>query len=113
MKLPVFQPSFASFSNIFGRKPLILTSILFFFVGAVIAGVAKNFVYMLVGRSLQGVGGGGIIALSEIIVTDIVPLRLRGNYFGILSAMWSIGSVTGPILGGGFSENVTWVWISH
>ncbi|KAJ9210636.1 hypothetical protein DTO166G4_7779 [Paecilomyces variotii] len=109
----VFQPSFASFSNIFGRKPLILTSILFFFVGAVIAGVAKNFVYMLVGRSLQGVGGGGIIALSEIIVTDIVPLRLRGNYFGILSAMWSIGSVTGPILGGGFSENVTWRWIFY
>ncbi|GAD96995.1 MFS transporter, putative [Paecilomyces variotii No. 5] len=109
----VFQPSFASFSNIFGRKPLILTSILFFFVGAVIAGVAKNFVYMLVGRSLQGVGGGGIIALSEIIVTDIVPLRLRGNYFGILSAMWSIGSVTGPILGGGFAENVTWRWIFY
>jgi MFS family permease len=64
---------------------------------------------MLVGRSLQGVGGGGIIALSEIVVTDIVPLRLRGQYFGILSAMWSVGSVTGPILGGGFSENVTWV----
>lgn len=111
MKPPVFQPSFASFSNIFGRKPLVLTSILFFFVGAVIAGVAKNFTYMLVGRSLQGIGGGGIIALTEIIVTDIIPLRLRGNYFGILSAMWSIGSVTGPILGGGFAENVTWVCI--
>ncbi|KAL1879606.1 hypothetical protein Plec18167_004067 [Paecilomyces lecythidis] len=109
----VFQPSFASFSNIFGRKPLVLTSILFFFVGAVIAGVAKNFTYMLVGRSLQGIGGGGIIALSEIIVTDIIPLRLRGNYFGILSAMWSIGSVTGPILGGGFAENVTWRWIFY
>lgn len=105
----VFQPSFASLSNIFGRKPLILISILFFFVGAVVGAVAKNFTYMLVGRSIQGVGGGGIIALTEIIVTDIVPLRLRGQYFGILSAMWSVGSVVGPILGGGFSENVTWV----
>jgi MFS family permease len=105
----VFQPSFASLSNIFGRKPIVLTSIVFFFVGAVVAAVAKNFTYMLVGRSIQGVGGGGIIALTEIIVTDIVPLRLRGQYFGILSAMWSVGSVAGPILGGGFSENVSWV----
>ena len=106
---PVFQPNFTSFSNIFGRRPLVLTAILFFFVGTVVASVSKNFTYMLVGRSIQGVGGGGIIALSEVIVTDLVPLRLRGKYFGILSSMWSVGSVTGPILGGGFSQNVTWV----
>ena len=52
---------------------------------------------MLVGRSLQGVGGGGIIALSEIIVTDLVPLRVRGVWFGYLSSMWALGSVTGPV----------------
>lgn len=86
-----------------------LTALTFFFVGTVVASVAKNFTYMLVGRSIQGVGGGGIIALSEVIVTDIVPLRHRGSYVGILSAMWSIGSVLGPILGGGFAQNVTWV----
>ncbi len=71
--------------------------------------MAKDFTYVLVGRSIQGVGGGGLIALSEVIVTDLVPLRLRGQYFGILSAMWSLGSVTGPILGGGFAQDVTWV----
>ncbi|OJJ31224.1 hypothetical protein ASPWEDRAFT_119448 [Aspergillus wentii DTO 134E9] len=109
----VFQPSFASFSNIFGRRPLVLTAILLFFVGTVVAAVSKNFTYMLVGRSIQGVGGGGILALSEVIVTDLVPLRLRGQYFGILSAMWSVGSVTGPILGGGFSQDVTWRWIFY
>lgn len=105
----VFQPTFASLSNIFGRKPLIFLSVLFFLVGTIVASVAKDATYMLVGRSVQGVGGGGVIALSEIVVTDLVPLRLRGQYFGILSAMWSIGSVTGPILGGGFAQNVTWV----
>jgi MFS family permease len=52
---------------------------------------------MLVGRSLQGVGGGGIIALSEIIVTDLVPLRYRGTWFGYLSSMWAVGSVSGPV----------------
>lgn len=50
-----------------------------------------------------------MLALTEVIVTDLVPLRLRGQYFGILSAMWSVGSVTGPILGGGFAQDVTWV----
>ena len=88
---------------------MILIAILFFFVGTVVAAVAKDFTYMLVGRSIQGIGGGGLIALSEVVVTDLVPLRLRGQYFGILSSMWSVGSVTGPILGGGFSQNVTWV----
>lgn len=88
---------------------MVLIAILFFCVGAIICAIAKDFTYMLVGRSIQGVGGGGIIALSEVIITDLIPLRYRGQYFGILSAMWSIGSVTGPILGGGFAENVTWV----
>ncbi|KAJ5520953.1 Major facilitator superfamily domain general substrate transporter, partial [Penicillium fimorum] len=109
----VFQPSFASFSNIFGRRPMIMISLFLFCVGAVIAAIANNFTYMLVGRSIQGVGGGGLISLSEVIITDLVPLRWRGQYFGILSAMWSVGSVTGPILGGGFSENVSWRWIFY
>lgn len=68
---------------------------------------------MLVGRSIQGVGGGGVIALTEIVITDLIPLRERGTYFGILSAMWSLGSVTGPILGGGFSQNVSWVSLTN
>lgn len=88
---------------------MVLVAILFFCVGTIICAVAKDFTYMLVGRSIQGVGGGGIIALSEVIITDLVPLRYRGQYFGIMSGMWSIGSVTGPILGGGFAEDVTWV----
>ena len=105
----VFQPSFASFSHIFGRRQVIMVALIFFLVGAVIASVASNFGVLLLGRSLQGVGGGGLIALTEIVVTDLVPLRLRGNWFGIISAMWSIGSVTGPIVGGAFAQQATWV----
>jgi len=55
----VFQPNFASFSHIFGRKPLILVAITFFFIGVLVAAVATNFTLLLIGRSLQGVGGGG------------------------------------------------------
>ncbi|KAL4749844.1 hypothetical protein BDW72DRAFT_194425 [Aspergillus terricola var. indicus] len=109
----VFQPTTATLSDIFGRRPIILISLLFFLIGSLVAGIANDFTQILVGRCLQGVGGGGISVLSEVVVTDLVPLRLRGNYYGILSAMYSLGSVLGPILGGGFSENVTWRWIFY
>lgn len=105
----IFQPSFASFSQIFGRKPIILVALLLFLAGAIVAAVANGFATLLVGRSLQGVGGGGLIALTEIVVTDLVPLRLRGKWFGVISGMWSLGSVTGPVIGGAFAENVSWV----
>lgn len=105
----IFQPSFASFSHIFGRKPVIMVALLLFLVGAIIAAVANGFAVLLVGRSLQGVGGGGLIALTEIVVTDLVPLRVRGKWFGIISGMWSLGSVTGPVIGGAFAQNVSWV----
>lgn len=86
-----------------------MVALVFFLVGAIVASVSNSFGPLLAGRSLQGIGGGGLIALTEIVVTDLVPLRLRGQLFGLISAMWSIGSVTGPIVGGAFSQNVTWV----
>ncbi|KAL8697132.1 MAG: hypothetical protein Q9224_002454 [Gallowayella concinna] len=106
----IFQPSFASFSHIFGRKPMILTGLVFFAVGVVVAAVARGFTVLLIGRSLQGVGGGSLCALTEIVVADLVPLRLRGQWFGLISAMWALGSVSGPIIGGAFAQG-EWRWI--
>ncbi|KAK0267511.1 hypothetical protein LTR35_016241 [Friedmanniomyces endolithicus] len=78
----VFQPVFGSFSDIFGRKPLIYISLVCFGLGAVLAAVTQgSMTVMLVGRSIQGIGGGGVLVLTEIVVTDLVPLRFRGNYF--------------------------------
>lgn len=98
----VFQPVIGSLSNIFGRKPLVLASLVFFFVGAIVASVAPSghgMGTLLVGRSIQGIGGGGIIVLSEIIPTDLVPLRQRGAYLSTIGAMWAVGSVSGPLIG--------------
>ncbi len=81
----VFQPSYASISHIFGRKPLVFIALTFFTVGAIIAALSNNFTMMLVGRSLQGIGAGGIISLTEIIITDMVPLKERGKWFGYVS----------------------------
>lgn len=89
-----------------------MVALVLFLIGAIVAGVSHNFGALLVGRSIQGIGGGGLIALTEIVVTDLVPLRFRGQWFGIISAMWSLGSVIGPIVGGAFAQKATWVSIS-
>lgn len=88
---------------------MIMTGLVFFVAGAILAAVSHNLAVLLVGRSLQGVGGGGLIALTEIVVTDLVPLRLRGQWFGVISAMWALGSVSGPVIGGAFAHGDTWV----
>jgi MFS family permease len=98
-------------SQTFGRKYLVLLSLLLFAVGSIVAVVAKDFTILLVGRSIQASGGEGIISLTEIIITDLVPLRHRGTWFGYQSAIWAIGSVIGPIIGGAFAQRASWRWI--
>ncbi|KAI1497181.1 major facilitator superfamily transporter [Biscogniauxia marginata] len=107
----VLQPSVASMSSILGRKYMIYFSSALFAGGSLIGALARNFSILLVGRTLQGIGGGNIMALTEIVITDLVPLAHRGTWFSVLSMMTSIGTVTGPLIGAGFAQNVDWRWI--
>ena len=84
-----------------------------FLLGILLAGLAQNFTLLLAGRTVQGIGGGGIVVLTQVIICDLVPLRLRGQWFGVISGMYAIGSVSGPLLGGVFSERVSWVRLCH
>lgn len=107
----VFQPSWASFSHIIGRKAVLLSALLFFTVGTIICSVANKIAVLLAGRCVQGIGGGGLVSLTYVIVADMVPLRDRGKWFSIISLQWAIGSVIGPVIGGAFAEKATWRWI--
>ncbi|EUC40527.1 hypothetical protein COCMIDRAFT_108604 [Bipolaris oryzae ATCC 44560] len=107
----VFQPILGSFSNVFGRKPLINVSLTLFLMGSVVIAVATNFTVVLVGRTIQGAGGGGILCLTALIIVDKIPLKERGKWFSSIGAMWSIGTVTGPLLGGGLAKEALWRWI--
>jgi MFS family permease len=68
---------------------------------------------LLAGRCIQGVGGGGIITLTQVIFCDIVPLRQRPKYFAIVLAAWSIGTIIGPVVGGALVEHASWRWCFH
>jgi MFS family permease len=78
------MPFIAALSDIFGRPILLMLSLIFFLIGSILGSVAKNIKTLLIGRVIQGVGGGGVIILSLVITTDMVPLRYRPKYFGIM-----------------------------
>lgn len=107
----VFQPTWAQFSHIIGRKSVLLTALFLFSVGTVLASAANNVAALLVGRSIQGVGGGGLVTLTYVIISDMVSLRERGKWQAIISLQWAIGNVIGPVIGGAFVEKTTWRWI--
>lgn len=65
---------------------------------------------MFVGRVIQGVGGAGIIALNQVIMSDVVPLRQRPKYFSVIQLAWVVGTVAGPVIGAAFIQ-VTWRWM--
>jgi multidrug resistance protein len=107
----VCQPFIAALSDIFGRKELVVMSLLFFTLGTVLcAPIAKDFTVFFIGRSIQGIGGGGIITMGQVIFADIVPLRQRPKYFSLVLAAWALGSVLGPLIGGLFVEHADWAW---
>ncbi|KAF2429070.1 MFS general substrate transporter [Tothia fuscella] len=108
----LFQPLHTALSHIFGRKNILYLCIAFFVAGSATVGCAKNATTLIIGRSIQGVGGGGLEALSEIILTDMTTLRERPKYLGLLGLMWASGSITGPIIGGVFAEYSSWRWIA-
>lgn len=88
-------------------------SIVLFTIGSLVACLANNFPQILAGRTVQGIGGGGIISLTMVIFSDIIPLRQRPKYWTVVQATWALGTITGPLVGGLFAEHTTWRWVFY
>lgn len=100
----VAQPPTAQLCNIFGRRNPMLISITTFAVGSGLAGAANSARMLIAGRTIQGLGSGGIMLLVELIVCDIAPMRERGKYLGIVLSTSAVGAIIGPVVGGALAE---------
>ncbi|KAG8894281.1 hypothetical protein FRC00_009199 [Tulasnella sp. 408] len=105
-------PLTGGLAQIFGRRPVVLGSLILFALGSGLAGGAINMNMLIAGRAIQGVGGGGILSLTEIIVADLVPLSQRGVYLGLIGAVWAVAAAIGPPIGGAISES-NWRWLFY
>ena len=104
-------PLFGKFSDLYGRKRFTQFAIVIFLLGSLLCAVAQNMGMLVFARAVQGIGSGGAMAMSFIVIADIVPPRERGRYVGAFTSIFALSSVAGPLIGGLIVDNTSWRWI--
>ncbi|KQQ03611.1 MULTISPECIES: MDR family MFS transporter [unclassified Rathayibacter] len=106
----IVMPIYGKFGDVLGRRNLFLVAIALFTIASVGCAFAGDFWSFVVFRALQGLGGGGLMILSQAIIADIVPANQRGKYLGPIGAVFGLSAIAGPLLGGLFVDHLTWQW---
>jgi len=97
-------------SLIFGKKQTLLFAYVAFTLGSFLSGISRNFNQLVFARALAGIGGGGLSIVPTIILTDVIDIKSRGTWQGILNLIYSTGSAVGGPLGGVLAEYMGWRW---
>lgn len=108
-----FTPIFGQVANIYGRRVPTILSVVLFAIGSAISGSAATLGALIAGRAIQGIGCAGINTMPEVVVCDLVPLRERGKFMGLIFSIYGISTTLGPVIGGAFASKVTWRWIFY
>ena len=106
----IVMPIYGKFGDVLGRRNLFLFAIALFTLASVGCAFATGFWGFVVFRAIQGLGGGGLMILSQAVIADIVPANERGKYLGPIGAIFGLSAVAGPLLGGFFVDHLTWQW---
>ncbi|MBW9095297.1 MFS transporter [Microbacterium jejuense] len=106
----IVMPIYGKFGDVLGRRRLFMVAIAIFTLASVGCAFATDFWMFVVFRAIQGLGGGGLMILSQAIIADIVPADQRGKYLGPLGGIFGLAAVAGPLLGGFFVDHLTWQW---
>src|SRR5215212_7757131 len=109
----VSMPLWGRISDLYGRKRLFQGAILVFLVGSALSGAAASLGELIAFRALQGLGAGGLMTLAMAIVADIIAPRERGRYQGYIQMVFVVASVAGPLLGGLFTDHLSWRWVFY
>ncbi|MBI9116252.1 MDR family MFS transporter [Sanguibacter suaedae] len=110
LAIAIVMPLYGKFGDLWGRRWPFLVAIGLFTVASAGAGMAQSFGELVAWRGVQGLGGGGLMILSQAIIADIVPAKDRGKYMGPMGALFGISAVIGPLLGGLFTDHADWRW---
>ncbi|HEX4472124.1 MAG TPA: MDR family MFS transporter, partial [Nocardioides sp.] len=101
------------FGDLFGRKRIFVGSIVLFTAASALAGLSQSMIWLIGSRALQGIGGGGLTVTATAMIADIIPLRDRGKYQGAIGAVFGGTTVLGPLLGGFFTDHLSWQWVFY
>ena len=107
----VTTPIHGRLSDLYGRRPILLISIILFVGASVICALASTMPQLIAARALQGIGGGGLRSVAQAALADIIPPRERGRYQGYFASVFVTSNALGPVLGGFFAHDLTWQWI--